>query len=197
MAVSLVATGVTFPDGTTQTTAAVPVAGGFSNMSVYTSSGTFTIPSEITKIKVTVVGGGGSSSSNIESGGGGGGGTAIKIISGLTPGLTLSVTVGGGGSGGGAGGTSQISSGSQSISTVSASGGGGAGRQSLGYGGVGSGGNLNFYGSDGELYDQRVGRVNGGGSFLGGNAKSTGRQYGGGGGAYNTAGAAGVVVIEY
>ena len=50
-------TGITFPDSTTQTTAAS--AGGFSNMQVFTSPGTFTTPSTTTKIKVTVVGGGG------------------------------------------------------------------------------------------------------------------------------------------
>ena len=42
--------------GVSWTTAA---AGGFSNMTVFTSPGTFTTPSTTTKIKVTVVGGGG------------------------------------------------------------------------------------------------------------------------------------------
>ena len=35
------------------------IAGGFSNMQVFTSPGTFTTPSSTTKIKITVVGGGG------------------------------------------------------------------------------------------------------------------------------------------
>ena len=35
------------------------ISGGFSTMQIFTSSGTFTVPSGITKMKVTVVGGGG------------------------------------------------------------------------------------------------------------------------------------------
>jgi hypothetical protein len=61
-AVSLVAAGsngnLLTSNGTTWTSAAAP-AGGFSNMTVYTSPGTFTTPATTTKIKVTVVGGGG------------------------------------------------------------------------------------------------------------------------------------------
>ena len=78
---------------------------------VFTSSGTFTVPSGITAVKVTVVGGGGgggASSGGCSSGaggGGGGGGTSIRYVTGLTPGGTVSVTVGAAGSGGsGAGG---------------------------------------------------------------------------------------------
>lgn len=168
--------------------------GGFSNMQVFTSSGTFTVPAGITKVKATVIGGGGGggafdgtggtggtssfgsfcsatggtgggpansgqvpgvggsgSGGNINftggratwfgiagasalgfgpscgqggvngilyggggagngdncngfSGGGGGGGGTIEIISGLTPGGTVSVTIGGGGGGSGTGG---------------------------------------------------------------------------------------------
>ena len=57
MAVSLVSTGVQFPDSTIQTTAIA--AGGASTMVIYTASTTFTIPSGKTVLKVTVVGGGG------------------------------------------------------------------------------------------------------------------------------------------
>ena len=45
-------------NGTAWTSAAAP-AGGFSNIQVFTSNGTFTVPAGITKAKVTVVGGGG------------------------------------------------------------------------------------------------------------------------------------------
>jgi hypothetical protein len=84
---------------------------------VFTSSGTFTVPSGITAVKVTVVGGGGgggASSGGCSSGaggGGGGGGTSIRYVTGLTPGGTVSVTVGAAGSGGsGAGGAGGASS---------------------------------------------------------------------------------------
>jgi hypothetical protein len=59
-AVNLVAAGspgnVLTSNGTTWTSAAAAAAGGFSNMTVYTSPGTFTTPSTTTRIKVTVVG---------------------------------------------------------------------------------------------------------------------------------------------
>jgi hypothetical protein len=117
---------------------------------VFTSSGTFTLPTGVTAIKATVVaggGGGGATSFNGGGGGGGGGGGyAIQFFTGLTPGNTLTVTVGSGGPGnagstGSAGGTSSVSSGSQSISTVSASGGsGGQPANQNGGGGAGGGG---------------------------------------------------------
>lgn len=84
------------------------IAGGFSNMQVFTASGTFTVPAGVTKVKVTVIGGGGggggaSSSFGQLPSGGGGGGCAIKIASSLLPGSGVSVTVGIGGTAGGAG----------------------------------------------------------------------------------------------
>ena len=78
---------------------------------VFTSSGTFTVPAGITSIRVQVYGaGGGGATSNT----GGNGGLGDAIISGLTPGGTVSVTVGTGGNGtagtatGGTGGTSSF-----------------------------------------------------------------------------------------
>jgi hypothetical protein len=47
-------------------------SGGFSNMQVFTSSGTFTVPTGITKVKVTVVGGGGGGQGFSVGGGAGG-----------------------------------------------------------------------------------------------------------------------------
>lgn len=49
------------------------IAGGFSNMQVFTSSGTFTVPTGITKAKVTVIGGGGGGSNGTPTNGGTGG----------------------------------------------------------------------------------------------------------------------------
>jgi len=80
---------------------------------LFTASGTFTVPAGVTAIKVYLVGGGGAgagaavtSSTTYSAGvGGGGGGGLISYITGLTPGNTVSVTVGAGGTGtsGGAG----------------------------------------------------------------------------------------------
>jgi hypothetical protein len=125
---------------------------------VFTGNGTFTIPSGITAVKVTVVGGGGGGCAN-QGGSGGGGGSAIKFLTGLTSGATLSVTVGGAGAGtagtgaAGTGGTSSVASGTQSITTVSGSGGGGGVSQSgfnvYAAGGSGTNGDINISGTTG------------------------------------------------
>jgi hypothetical protein len=68
---------------------------------IFTTSGTFTIPSNITQLLVTVVGGGGAGyngSYGQPCGGGGGGGVIQGYISGLIGGNTVSITVGGSGS---------------------------------------------------------------------------------------------------
>ena len=93
------------------------------NGQAFTSSGTFTIPTGVIGLKATYVGGGGgaggSQGGDCGFGGGYGGSSPIgvKYFNSLTPGQTLSVTIGTGGSGGGggynsggyAGGTTTIS----------------------------------------------------------------------------------------
>ena len=133
------------------------IAGGFSNLQVFTSSGSWTVPAGITKAKVTVVGagggGGGATTASCNGIGGSAGGCAIKIVSGLTPGSTVAVTIGAagtagvGGGGGGTGGTSSFGA------HCSATGGaGGAGNVNLGVdqlygiGAIGVGGDINLYG---------------------------------------------------
>jgi hypothetical protein len=95
---SLNGTGVTFNDGTTQSTAAV--GGGGYNLTVFTSSGTWTKPAGLKAVKVTVIGAGGNGGTGIgspysESGtpGGGGGGAIEEIQAPSIPG-PVSVTVG-------------------------------------------------------------------------------------------------------
>lgn len=129
----------------TNGTGSITIAGKPNGSQLFTTSTPFTIPAGVTSVKVTLVGGGGGSGGALGTGGGccsgpalggagGGGGTAFAYLSGLTPGNTITVAVGGGGTGGtgtpsaGAnGGTSQISSGTQSITTVTAVGGVGGG----------------------------------------------------------------------
>lgn len=185
---------------------------GFSGprATVYTSNSTFTIPSGITAVKVTVIGGGGGGNGSNSPTGGGAGGTAIKWLTGLTSGNTLSVTIGSGGAGGAwngtgsSGGASTVASGTQTISTITGNGGTGGGA-----GGTGSGGDLNIRGGWGNA------AINGGvsgASFYGNGVRSTagtgtaGSGYGSGGGHGNGsdctqqaggAGGAGVVVFEY
>ena len=213
-------TGITVSGATGAVT--VNASAGGINSQVFTSSGTFTIPSGVTKLKMTIVGGGGNGrgGTDISNGGGGGGGAAIKYLTGITPGNTLTVTVGA------AAGTSSVASGTQSITTVSATGGSTPTvTQTAGVGGVGSNGDLNIKGAGGGpgiSISQGSGGCTysiglsgeGGSSILGGGAAnrsdsgagSAGGNYGGGGsGTVSTggtsysggAGAAGVVLIEW
>jgi hypothetical protein len=142
-------------------------SGGASGGQTFTSSGTFTIPTGVTALKVTVVGGGGGGGGfypgAVAGSGGGGGGASVKFLTGLTSGNTLAVTIGSGGTGGrgaqgfggvvaNAGGTSSVASGTQSITTISATGGSRGGNAynndftRIVTGGVGSGGDLNIQG---------------------------------------------------
>jgi hypothetical protein len=165
MPIQLGATGIRFNDNSVQTTAAS--GGGLGGTTVFTSVGAtgFTIPSGKTVVKVTVQGGGGSGAGggSLTGSGGGGGGAAIKYLTGLTPGNTLTVTVGAGQTGseatGAAGGTSSVASGTQSITTISATGGAGGSRANVGYdaavlasggaGGSGTNGDINITGGSG------------------------------------------------
>ena len=157
-------------------------ASGFSGLSgtAFTAPGTFTIPTGITKIKVTVVGGGGGG------GNGWGGGGAVS---------------------GSTGGTSSIASGTQPIATVSATGGsGGTGAGSStsngsgGSGGSGSSGTLNITGGSGTpgsgsgptLSGSQMGGV-GGTDIFGANGGPAAANSGVGGGG----GGAGGVAIVY
>jgi len=179
---------------------------------VFASAGagqTFTIPAGVTKVKVTVVGGGaaGGASSNsgcnyFSGGGGGAGGAAIKWLTDLVPGGTLTVAVGA------AAGTSSVASGtSNTITTVSATGGTAGGNASGsstpgGAGGLGTNGNLNTRGGGGGIGAQNTGVANSGGSggssiMGGGGTNGSAGTYGGGGGGNLGAGSVGLVMFEY
>lgn len=192
---------------------------------IFIATGTFTIPTGVIQTKVTVVGGGGAGGGGTaaNSGGGGGAGSAaIKWLSGLTPGLTLAVTVGGGGTGvsgasGNPGALSSVASGTQTIVTVTAGSGGGGTTGAVpggGAGGTGSNGDVNFGGAGGGTGQSAI-NVGGGGasSIFGGGgsaggpntagtaALAAGAGGGGAGGSVgNTAGGAGlagIVIFEW
>lgn len=201
------------------TAAATSYSGVNSTRFTSTGSGqTFTIPAGITQVKATIVAGGGTGGTGAVNGnaaGAGAGGSAIKWLTGLTPGNTLTVTVGA------AGGSSSIASGTQTITTVSATAGGGGSGTAPGAGGVGSSGDLNIGGGGGSGSAATFGATtnisggSGGSSILGGGgqggtagggAGGAGRVYGGGGGGggggpcgggAGGAGAQGVVFFEY
>lgn len=195
---------------------------------VFSTPGTsnFTVPAGVTAVKVTVVGGGGGGGSarggcsTGAGGGGGGGGLSIKYVTGLTPGSTVSVTVGAAGtagasgSGGGTGGTSSFGA------FCSATGGGGGGAVASGGAGTrgtqgsGSGGDINLSAVAGGTGTTGIG----GGfppfgfgtpvSSVANTAGNSGAWFGAGGGGPNNvtsttvytsggAGAPGVVIVEW
>jgi len=196
---------------------AVTLGGGMESMQVFTSSGTWTKPSGITKVKVTVVGGGGGGGgevNNVSAGGGAGGGTAVKFID-VSSISSETVTIGAGGADsttadGAAGGTSSFGS------HCSATGGGGGQATEnpdvSAVGGAGSGGDFNIQGEGGHYSSW-----NSGAHFLGMGGASThgfggvgsyqtaawdGKGYGGGGSGRHQSNAAGgngtdgIVIVE-
>jgi hypothetical protein len=212
------------------TSANIPI--GFRS-ATFISSTTWTIPSNVYYLKITGTGGGGGGShggggSQFANCGAGGGAGGTQIWRGsVTPGNTISITVGGGGGGGlsttgGSGGQTHVVMNSTYLISVD---GGAGGRKDLndttntGQGGIGGGSYFSssaqdtFIGGDG--FSANVGTNNqgsggnGGASFWGsggaaGTARASpiqGRAYGsgGGGGRNNNGanGASGVVIIEY
>ncbi|HSY18166.1 MAG TPA: hypothetical protein VK815_07520 [Candidatus Acidoferrales bacterium] len=202
---------VLFTNGNTlQLSAVVPNVVGF------TSSGTFTVPTNVTRIKVEVWGGGGgggNASSTHGGGGGGAGGYAFNIFN-VTPGAGYAVTVGGGGTAGVSGTSSSFGA------LISAAGGGvgGVGGSSGGLGGSGgttSGAIAPFVGSPGDAGNNSgtgaggnggsafgdIGGTGGWGSASGVNQGANGPGAGGAGGVAPSgtggAGGFGLVVVYY
>jgi hypothetical protein len=175
MSIALDTSGVIYGDGSTQSTNDANLdKGSLISITSFTATGTYTIPSGCSTLFVKVIGGGGGSAGYCESGGAGG--YAEKLITGVTPGGTVSVTIGGGGgavgyyAAAGNGGTTSFGS------YVSASGGYGSNNNyshTGGIGGTGSGGSVNLQGGGGTGHANHhshgaVGK--GGASFLGGAA---------------------------
>ncbi len=172
MAVTMTATGITFSDGSSQTTKfdSASETGGIINITSFTASGTWTKPAGCTSVLVKIVGGGGGACGYCESGGAGG--YTEKVID-VTAVSTVAVTVGGGGASvnyyaaGNNGGTSSFGA------YCSATGGYGANQNashSGGHGGIGSSGSINLYGGIGTGHTNSAGHWpggSGGGSVFG------------------------------
>ncbi len=198
-------TGISVTNSTGSITIANTLSGGFSNMQVFASPGTFTTPSTTTQIKVTVVGGGGGGATQgfpaLAGGGGAGGGGAIYVGP-VTVSTPYTVTVGSGGAGGTAPSPTGGTGGTSSFGPLASATGGAGGIASLAsaLGGLGSAGTLQFAGGAGEARASFVTPGTpaptiasrsgfGGSSYLGGggnsvtgaNAGVAGRAYGGGG----------------
>lgn len=169
---------------------------------IFTSDGTFTVPSGVTSVKVTLIGGGGGGGYNGlgGSGGGGGGGVYYRQSQSVTSGSNITVTVGLGGAGsstsnGGAGGTS-------SFGTYLSATGGGGGRSNGNGGAAGSPATAHYTeaGFGGTLV---AGGPGGSTMFgIGGfeNRRAIGYGSGGGGGRSGSTGgngAPGVCIVEW
>ena len=177
-----------------------------SGMQVFTSNGTFSVPSGVNRVKVTVVGGGAGGGAGFNSGGGGAG-VSIKNISGLTPGASVSVTVGSAGSGGASGNSSSFggyctaNGGLANGAGGSATGGdinlsGGSGGPAVSYAYAGGGGAGGASGAAGIA--SGANGIGGAGMFgAGGNGAASASGYGNGGGAGGGSGSPGIVIVEW
>jgi len=202
--------------GTAVTLHASATASGFdsglASVQTFTSSGTWTKPSGITKINITIIGGGagGGATNEYGAGSGGAGSTVIKYAHNVSSISTATITIGSGGAGvlsaaGSHGGTSTYV---DSALTLTA-GGGDSGVISYG---TATGGDVNIQGVPGDsphFYGYNLGSK-GGSTTLGegGNqqyynytgANGTGYGSGGGGGGRQQgtggSGAGGICIIE-
>lgn len=102
MAVTIGTTNITYNDSTVQGSAWIGT-----NAQVFTANGTFTVPTGVTRLVVTVFGGGGgggggslSPCAGVYGQPGGAGGAAEVYLTGMTPGENITVTLGAGGNGG-------------------------------------------------------------------------------------------------
>ena len=167
----------------------------------FTSSGTFSVPTGVTAVDVLVVGGGGAGG-NHHGAGGGAGGLIYRPGFTVTPGSTISVTVGAGGTGtanfpapDNPGGLAGASGQDSVFSTLTAKGGGGGGGYPNSGNGVpgGSGGGEagpGQNGSVGSAIQPTQGGESGNYGFgnAGGSAPTTNNAAGGGGGGAGASG---------
>ena len=192
--------------------------GGGMKYKIFTSSGTFTVPSGVTQVLVTLIGGGGGGSKggggSLSGAGGGGGGVYYRTPVTVTPGSSIPVTIGSGGAGGTSSHIDGYAGGTSSFGSYLSATGGGPGR---GQGGSSTGGST---GSPSTTYYTQPGGKgmgygwidhiggHGGGTVLGGPApgvcdsSSRGLVFGGGGSgggwtANGGDGAPGVCIIEW
>ena len=194
-----------------------------SGVQTFSSDGIFSVPLGVTQVEVEVWGGGSGSFASVTglpSGGGSGGGYSKKLVTGLTPGQVVGVTVGAGGTagttGGAAPGAGTTSSFGQYVSatggalnylaTISAPGNGATPP------GIGVGGDVNFTGSAGQAGVLNQGGLGGAapmggaqnsgtfgntGSFPGGGAAGAGTATTGPGAFNGASGGGGLVVVRW
>jgi len=195
------------------------------NVVSYTSSTTYSKPSNLVRLRVQVIGGGGGGGGNVTSGGGSGGGGGAYAESMLETsdiGASVTITIGSGGSGGAGGGANNGSAGgTSSFGTHAVAGGGsggtgtsGAATQAYGAaGGTPTAGQIQMYGGAGgqNMYQANYGgaggangmggggpRGNTGGAGLNGTSYGSGGAGGAGGSYAGGTGSGGLIILtEY
>jgi len=188
-------------------TVAVTGSGAVLTVTAFSSTTSFVVPAGVTNILCEVIGGGGGSAVAGNTGAGGGGYSYGTLV--VTPGETLTITVGAGGTGnqpaggqGTNGGTSSIARSSTTL--MSATGGGGSG-SSTQFGAGGGGGGGNIYNTSGQNATPTPGAGSTGtpGASGRGFPTSVGQQNGPGAGAASAGnvvggnGVAGQITIQY
>jgi hypothetical protein len=213
-------------DAATKAYVDAQVSGKRYRIQVFTSNGTWTRPSNVDVVWVTMCGGGGGGGSGAGYGGGGGGGGNCLIhypvdVSSVS---SVAVTVGSGGAGGTNGNSGSNGGDSTFGSFLTAVGGGGgssganynaAGGRGMGTGGNGGNGSMNANGSNslvGGVGGVGIAGGGGGGGYGGSKGGDGGANYnnggngigygsggGGGGGGYTDGGngAPGIVIVEW
>lgn len=174
------------------------VNGAWQNIQVFDASGTFNVPTDVTRVFVEAWGGGGGGQSAGPGGGGGGGEYAASVVS-VTPNDAITVTVGAqGAADGGSGGQSSFGN------FVIANGGGG-GTAGPGGGGNGGTGQILINGQTGQDVissgNPKAAGGDAGGPGGSGGHLANGVRPGGGGGADDSggewAGAAGRIIVRW
>jgi hypothetical protein len=194
-----------------------------SGVQSFVTTGEFTVPAGVTQVEVEIWGAGSgtyASVPTVQSGGGSGGGYAKRLVTGLTPGQTIPVTVGAGGVAGTTGGVAAGPGGTSTFGLfVSATGGSlnslattSAPENGATPPGAGVGGDVNFTGSAGQagVYNQGGmggaspigGAQNSGasgnpGTFPGGGASGAGTGATGNSAFNGGAGGGGLVVVRW
>lgn len=200
--------------------------GSNTGVQLFTSSGTFTAPSGITKVYVSLVGGGGGgggAGSQPYGGGGSGGAFAMRVPYTVTPGNNYTVTIGSGGAGGADQNNIGSSGGATSFDSLSVPGGSGGLRGIDGGTGGAAVGGMDASGLTAGNYSQKSGAGGtgtnpnsggGGGTPFGSGAagrssagagnNAVANTGGGGGGAHGGSGSinggnggSGIVVVEW